>query len=223
MSLDLIDLGDGRVVDDQVQQPVGVEVGDADRPRQALPVGLLHRAPLAVDVAVGLVHQVQVDVVESELGQGCLQGAAGVVLGGGVLDPELGGDEQVLAGDAAVLDRVADGVLVAVGGGGVQQPVAGGEGIGDGLLGLVGGDLVDAEAEDGHPDAVVQGDVLHGGGPSSFECVVGAPSRSPGKAAASVTRVCGRRSAVSLFRAPTDRVTAGRSWVEEERTGLPGS
>jgi hypothetical protein len=39
--------------------------------------------------------------------------------------------------------------------------VAGGEGVGDGLLGLVGRDLVDAEPEDRHLDAVVEGDVAH--------------------------------------------------------------
>jgi hypothetical protein len=36
--------------------------------------------------------------------------------------------------------------------------VAGGQGVGDGLLGLSGGDLEDAEAEDRHLDAVVEGD-----------------------------------------------------------------
>ena len=36
--------------------------------------------------------------------------------------------------------------------------VAGGQGAGDGLLGLLGGDLEDAEAEDRHLDAVVEGD-----------------------------------------------------------------
>ena len=56
----------------------------------------------------------------------------------------------------------ADGFLVAVGGGGVDVAVAGGEGVGDGLLGLLGGDLEDAEAEDRHLDAVVEGD--EGGG-----------------------------------------------------------
>ena len=43
-----------------------------------------------------------------------------------------------------------------------MEPVAGGEGVGDGLLGLLGGDLEDAEAEDRHLDAVVEGDGLHG-------------------------------------------------------------
>ena len=54
-----------------------------------------------------------------------------------------------------------------VGGGGVEVAVAGGEGVGDGLLGLVGGDLVDAEPEDRHLDAIVEGDMValvgHGG------------------------------------------------------------
>ena len=39
--------------------------------------------------------------------------------------------------------------------------VAGGEGVGGGLLGLVGGDLEDAEPEDRDLDAVVEGDEAH--------------------------------------------------------------
>src|SRR3954452_172497 len=56
-------------------------------------------------------------------------------------------------------DGSPDGLLVDVGGGGVDEAVTGGESVGDGLLGLFGRDLVDAEAEDRHPDTVVQGDL----------------------------------------------------------------
>ena len=59
-----------------------------------------------------------------------------------------------------------DGFLVAVGGGGVQVPVPGGQGVGDGLLGLVGGDLEHPEPEDRHLHAVVEGD---GGNVNSHE------------------------------------------------------
>ncbi len=58
------------------------------------------------------------------------------------------------------------GLLVLIHGGGVERAVAGGERVGDGLLGLFSGDLVDAEAENRHPYAVVEGDrwgrVRHG-------------------------------------------------------------
>ncbi len=80
----------------------------------------------------------------------------------GSLDPQLGGDEQFIAGDAAGGDRASDRFLVLVGGGGVEHPVAGGEGVADRpfALGRVG-DLEDAEAEDRHLDAVVEGDRTH--------------------------------------------------------------
>ena len=65
-------------------------------------------------------------------------------------------------GDAAGFDGRADGLFVAVGGGRVEVPVAGGEGGFDGGLGFFVGDLEDAEAEDRHLDAVVERYVFHG-------------------------------------------------------------
>jgi hypothetical protein len=164
VGLDLVDRQGDLVVVDEVDEPVGVEVRDADRPDPPLLVELLHRAPLAVVVAERLVDQVQIEVVEPESAQRVVERALGVVLdaaGRGVLDPELGGDPELLTCDAAGLDGRTHGVLVAVGGGGVEVAVAGLEGGLDRLLGLVVGDLEDAESDDGHRDAVVEGDGLH--------------------------------------------------------------
>ena len=66
VALDLVDGRRDLVVVDQVDEPVGVEVRDADRADQAVAVQLLHRAPGAVVVAERLVDQVQVEVVEPE-------------------------------------------------------------------------------------------------------------------------------------------------------------
>jgi hypothetical protein len=102
-------------------------------------VQVLHRTPGAVVVAERLVDQVQVEVVQAQALQRGVEGALDDLLARAALDPQLGGDEQLLPRDAAALDRPADGLLVAVGGGGVKVPVAGREGMLDGLLGLVGG------------------------------------------------------------------------------------
>ncbi len=72
--------------------------------------------------------------------------------------PELGGDEELLAGDARGGDRGADAFLVAVGGGGVDVAVADVERPLDHLLGVLGRDLEDAEPELGDLDAVVEGE-----------------------------------------------------------------
>jgi hypothetical protein len=157
VGLDLVDRRGESGAVDEVHEPVGVEVRDADCLDHALLVEGTHGAPRAVVVAIGLVDQVQVEVVEAQTLQRGVERLLGVFLAG-VLHPQLRGDEQLLAGDAAGGDGAADGFLVAVGGGGVEVAVAGGQGAGDGLLGLLGGDLEDAEAEDRHLDAVVERD-----------------------------------------------------------------
>jgi hypothetical protein len=112
------------------------------------------------------VDQVQVEDVEAQADQRLGEGSLGAVLAA-VVDPQLGGDKQFVATDAAGGDGPADGLFVVVGLGGVEVAVAGGEGVGGGLLGLVGGDLEDPEPQDRHLDAVVEGDaaalVRHGG------------------------------------------------------------
>jgi len=55
-----------------------------------------------------LVDQVQVEVVQAEALERGLERSLGVGLDGGVLDPQLGGDEQLIAGDPAGCDGPAD-------------------------------------------------------------------------------------------------------------------
>jgi hypothetical protein len=154
-----LDLIDGRrdvVVIDQVDEAVGVEVRHADRLRHAVAVELLHGAPRAVVVAEGLVNQVEVHVVEPESLERRRERAPGGLLAR--VDPELGCDEELLSRNAALSDRSADGFFVPVGLGRVQQAVAGGERVAHGLLCLLRGDLVNAEAKHRHHDAILQGD-----------------------------------------------------------------
>ncbi|MBB6404475.1 hypothetical protein HNP00_001788 [Arthrobacter sp. AZCC_0090] len=107
VGFELVDGRDDLAVVDEVDQPVQVEVRNPYRAGEAVLVDFLHGAPLAVVVPERLVDQVQVEVVHSEPAERVVEGALGVVLNTacrGVLDPELGSDEQFLTGDAAVLD-----------------------------------------------------------------------------------------------------------------------
>ena len=155
--LDLVDRRGHVVVLDEIDETVRVEVGDTDRPGQAVGVELLHRPPEAVVVPERLVDQVQVDVVETEPLQRPLEGRRGVGLAG-VLDPQLGRHEQLVTSDAAAGDGPADSLLVPVRGCRVDQPVADLQGSGDGLLGLLRRDLIHAETKDRHLDTIVQRD-----------------------------------------------------------------
>ena len=61
----LVDRGHDLVVEHQVQVAVGRKVRDADRAGAAFGVDFFHGAPRAVDVTVGLVDEVEVDVVQA--------------------------------------------------------------------------------------------------------------------------------------------------------------
>ncbi len=137
-----------------------VEVGDADRTGE--PASLQRQQPTpAVHVLAlltrGPVDQVEIDVVEAEAFQARGQRVLGrlvALVGGG----QFGGDEQLLARHTRRRDRTADRGLVAVGGGGVEQSVAGLQRRRHRLLGLGVRQLADAETDDRHRVVVVQSD-----------------------------------------------------------------
>jgi hypothetical protein len=102
------------------------------------------------------VHEIQIDVVELQPLSRPFERGRGLLVAG-VGDPELRGDEDLVAGDAALPDGVPDRGFAAVGRGGVDQPIADVQRFGDASLALIQvGDLVHAEAERRHLDAVVQ-------------------------------------------------------------------
>ena len=126
---------------DEIDEPVGIEVRNADRtPRKSLTVQFLHRAPRAVVVAERLVDEVQVDVVEAETAEGGLEGTPRLLLAL-VLDPQLCRDEQLVSRNAARIERPTDRVLVPVRGGSVKRAESGCEGIGYRLFRLLYRDL----------------------------------------------------------------------------------
>ena len=103
-------------------------------------------------------------MVEPQLGQRGVERAPRLV-GQVVAVVELGGDEQLVARDAAGRDRAADALLVAVHLRGVEVPVAHLERLLDHLAGSPRGHLEDAEAELGDGGAVVEldsGTVMQG-------------------------------------------------------------
>ena len=140
----------------EVSQPLGVEVAHADGSDAAFLVQLLHGPPGAVVVAHGLVDEVEVEVVQAKLVERGLEGSLGPLVGS-ILRPELGRDEKFLPVDLAVPDRLADGLLVHVGCGSVDQAVARPDRLDDGLPAhLTIGHLEDTETLEGHLDSVVQ-------------------------------------------------------------------
>ncbi len=172
VDLDLVDRRSDLVVEHEVHDAVRIEVADAEGTDAAGAVQLLHRPPGAVDVSVGLVDQVEVQIVELQLVHRALERGLCALIAG-VLHPELGGNEDLAPVDPAVPDRRADRLLVAIGRGGVEQAVADVESVADAPLafGRVG-NLEDPETQDRHLDTVVQRDGRIGAGHRSFPSLV---------------------------------------------------
>src|SRR6188474_1270868 len=146
-----LDLVDGRADPGLAFEPFQIldaEVGDSDRAGAAFFVDALEGAP-GFDEAVlrrnWPVDQVEVDVVEAEPPEALLERGQGRVVALARV-PQLGGDEDLLAGDPRRGYRRPDPALVAVRGGGVDVPVADCERLLDHPLGLLRWHLEDAEA-----------------------------------------------------------------------------
>lgn len=96
------------------------------------------------------VDQVEVEVVQLQLGEGVVQGLLDVLRAVGVV-PQLGGDEEVLALDAELLDALVQALgnllLVLVDLGQIEVAVASLEGLVDAYRDLTGGRLPCAIAE----------------------------------------------------------------------------
>ncbi len=151
---------------------------------------LLERVP-RLDVAVLLRHrpvdEVQVDVLEAEplerrvhRGEGLLRAL--------VVVEQLRRDEELVARDAGVGDRLADAFLVAVDRRGVDVAVADLERVADDPLRLGRVDLEDAEAELGDGVAVVEresGHSCHAQKPRTAQKT--SPTRSANRASASTS------------------------------------
>lgn len=161
VDLDLIDVRNDFCVHGQISEAVGHEVCHADRADAPGFAEFLHGAPAAVVVAERLMDQVEVKIIKAEPLQGLLESALAALVAG-VADPDLRRDEKLLAGHAALFDGAANGFFVAVDRCRVDKAVAGGERIEHRLLAFGGiRDLIDAEAEKGHPDAVRKLCVFH--------------------------------------------------------------
>ena len=101
----------------------------------------------------------QVELLDAELAGALVERVQRVVVAV-VADPDLRLDEHLVAVDAGAADALADLALVAVGGGGVDQPVADGERrLDGGTVVSSGGVWKTPSPRAGHLDAVVQGEV----------------------------------------------------------------
>lgn len=123
VGFDLVNCRNHFVINDEVYKPIRIEVADTDGFDAAISIQLLHRPPRAVNVAVGLVDQIQVEVIQSQLVQRPLESLLGAFVTS-ILNPEFGGDENLVSRHATLLDGFADGFFVAVRSCRVNQTVA---------------------------------------------------------------------------------------------------
>ena len=67
--LNLIHRGNDFVVTDKVNEPVGIEVRNADGPDKPLAVHLLQLPPRGIDISVRPMQEDKVNVIRAEFGQ----------------------------------------------------------------------------------------------------------------------------------------------------------
>ena len=158
VQLDLVQHRDHAGGLDDATQVLGLEVRHADRGQAPARPELEEGLP-GLEVAVVLrrrpVDQQQVEAIEAELLHARLERLDGVLT---ALAPDLGGDVQLVAGDARLGDGTADALLVEVAPGGVDRAVAQAQRLADDAGGLVGGHLEHPEADQRHRRAVVEVD-----------------------------------------------------------------
>ena len=165
VQLDLVDhRRDEGQVDDRRQMFLG-EVGDSDRTGMSFSAGLDHAAE-GVHILTHRrgrpVNQVEVDVIQAQSLQagatGSLRLDETVVFGG-----QLGGDEQLRAGNPGGRDRAADAGFVAVDRGGVNEPAADFQRRRYRAFGLVVRQIGDAQAKHRHGVFVIESYGWYGG------------------------------------------------------------
>ena len=139
-----------------VHQPIRMKVADPNGAQLACAVRVFHGAPGAVDISKGLVNQVQVQVVQLQACQRLVDGLLGALVTR-VLHPQLGRDEQVCAGHAAVANASTDRRFVGVRGSGVDEAIAGLDGVHHAARALLRiRDLENTKSQHRHLDAVIQ-------------------------------------------------------------------
>ena len=144
----------------QVNKPVRIKIGNANSPKVAYLIGLLHRPPGAVVVAKGLMDEQQVDIIGSQLLERLLNRCLCLFVTG-IGNPNLGGEKQLAAGNAAFLQGPAHRFLVAIGLGGINGAVSHLYGIQNAPFAFAVFYLIDPIAQLGHFYAVIQCDKIH--------------------------------------------------------------
>jgi hypothetical protein len=215
MQLDLVYRRQPLRLRPQPLEVLDAEVGDPERAGPPFLVDPFEGAPgLEIAVLAGHrpVDQVEVDAVEAEPLEAAVEGGqGGVVALLGV--PQLGGDEDLVAGQPGGGDGGAHTGLVAVRGGGVDVAVAGLERLLDHLLRLLRRHLEDAEAQLRDLHAVMQGDVGDGRHAGHLDSVPRGPEVAGYPPAAASMRLGGSSGArVRGWRAPDQgtRTQGGR-------------
>ena len=134
-----------------------LEVGDADGFSLALPVGLFQLTIAGQPVSCGLVDIEQIHIVHAQALQRLVHGVGILVLAG----PELGGQEHLPAGKAALPDPAAHSPLIDVGVGRVHQRASHLQRFFHTVLRIRGAEHKGADAHHRAIDAVVQRDIFH--------------------------------------------------------------
>ena len=130
----------------EIDETVGIKIGNADGTQLSVLVRFFHRPVSAVVIAKRLMDQHEIDVVGFQLLQRLIDGRFGF-FAAGVGHPHFGCDEQFRSRHTALLQRTANRLLVPIGLGGINGPISHGNGVQHASLTFLTAHLKDAVAQ----------------------------------------------------------------------------
>src|SRR4028118_2117241 len=123
MGFDLVDRRNYLVVNDYIHQSIGLEVANTDGSNLAFSIQFFHCSPRAIDIAVGLMNQIKIQIIQLQSFERSFKGLL-CAFAASILNPKLGSDKYLLPCHTTFLNGCANSFFVLISRSGINQAIA---------------------------------------------------------------------------------------------------